>query len=108
MSVIGLLALGANLLSVFLLVPYKDGDYVVHVDYGVGIFRGLVRLESGGVEREYLHVDYAKGDRLFVPVDQTDRVARYSGGGIDPTLTRLGSGEWQQTRRRVRRARAME
>ena len=82
----------------------SPGDYVVHVDYGVGIFRGLVRLETGGVEREYLHVDYAKGDRLYVPVDQTDRVARYSGGGIDPTLTRLGTGEWQQTRRRVRRA----
>ncbi len=80
------------------------GDYVVHVDYGVGQFRGLVRLEEGGVEREYLHVDYAKGDRLYVPVDQTDRVARYSGGGVDPTLTRLGSGDWQQTRRRVRRA----
>ena len=82
----------------------SPGDYVVHVDYGVGIFRGLVRLETGGVEREYLHVDYAKGDRLYVPVDQTDRVVRYSGGGIDPTLTRLGTGEWQQTRRRVRRA----
>ncbi|MBA2598313.1 MAG: transcription-repair coupling factor [Chloroflexia bacterium] len=82
----------------------SPGDHVVHVDYGVGIFRGLVRLEAGGVEREYLHVDYAKGDRLYVPVDQTDRVVRYSGGGIDPTLTRLGSGEWQQTRRRVRRA----
>jgi transcription-repair coupling factor (superfamily II helicase) len=82
----------------------SPGDYVVHVDYGVGIFRGLVRLETGGVEREYLQVDYAKSDRLFVPVDQTDRVVRYSGGGVDPTLTRLGSGEWQQTRRRVRRA----
>jgi transcription-repair coupling factor (superfamily II helicase) len=82
----------------------SPGDYVVHVDYGVGIFRGLVRLETGGVEREYLQVDYAKGDRLYVPVDQTDRVSRYSGGGIDPTLTRLGTGEWQQTRRRVRRA----
>jgi transcription-repair coupling factor (superfamily II helicase) len=80
------------------------GDHVVHVDYGVGIFRGLVRLETGGVEREYLQVDYAKGDRLYVPVDQTDRIARYSGGGVEPTLTRLGSGEWQQTRRRVRRA----
>jgi transcription-repair coupling factor (superfamily II helicase) len=80
------------------------GDYVVHVDYGVGIFRGLVRLMSGDVEREYLHVDYAKGDRLYVPVDQTDRLARYAGGGIEPTLTRLGTGEWQQTRRRVRRA----
>jgi transcription-repair coupling factor (superfamily II helicase) len=82
----------------------SPGDYVVHVDYGVGVFRGLIRLESGGVEREYLQIDYAKADRLYVPVDQTDRVARYSGGGVEPTLTRLGSGEWQQTRRRVRRA----
>jgi transcription-repair coupling factor (superfamily II helicase) len=82
----------------------SPGDYVVHVDYGVGIFRGLVRLEAGGVEREYLQVDYAKGDRLYVPVDQTDRVSRYSGGGLEPSLTRLGTGEWQQARRRVRRA----
>ena len=80
------------------------GDYVVHVDYGVGRFKGLVRMDTAGVEREYLHIEYAKGDRLYVPVDQTDRIARYSGGGLDPTLTRLGSGEWQQTRRRVRRA----
>lgn len=90
--------------AVPLATSLSPGDYVVHVDYGVGIFRGLTRLEAGGVEREYLHIDYAKGDRLFVPVDQTDRVARYSGGGLEPTLTRLGSGEWQQTRRRVRRA----
>jgi len=80
------------------------GDYVVHVDYGVGQYKGLVRMDAAGVEREYLHIEYAKGDRLYVPVDQTDRIARYSGGGLDPTLTRLGSGEWQQTRRRVRRA----
>ncbi|MFT4037414.1 MAG: transcription-repair coupling factor [Thermomicrobiales bacterium] len=80
------------------------GDYVVHVDYGVGQYKGLVRMDAAGVEREYLHIEYAKGDRLYVPVDQTDRIARYSGGGLDPTLTKLGSGEWQQTRRRVRRA----
>lgn len=80
------------------------GDHVVHVDYGVGRFHGLVRLTEGGVEREYLQIDYARADRLFVPVDQTDRIVRYSGGGVDPTLTRLGSGDWQQTRRRVRRA----
>ena len=82
----------------------SPGDYVVHVDYGVGRFKGLVRMDAAGVEREYLHIEYAKGDRLYVPVDQTDRIARYSGGGLDPNLTRLGSGEWQQTRRRVRRA----
>jgi transcription-repair coupling factor (superfamily II helicase) len=49
-------------------------------------------------------LEYAKGDRLYVPVDQSDRVSRYSGGGIDPTLTRLGSGEWVQVKRKVRKA----
>ena len=72
------------------------------MDVAVGLF--AADADAAGVEREYLHIEYAKGDRLYVPVDQTDRIARYSGGGLDPTLTRLGSGEWQQTRRRVRRA----
>jgi transcription-repair coupling factor (superfamily II helicase) len=80
------------------------GEHVVHIDHGVARFSGLVRLETNGVEREYMLLEYAKGDRLYVPVDQSDRVSRYSGGGVEPTLTRLGSGEWVQVKRRVRRA----
>jgi transcription-repair coupling factor (superfamily II helicase) len=80
------------------------GEYVVHIDHGIARFTGLVRSTTGGVEREYLLLEYQKGDKLYVPVDQSHRVTRYSGGGVDPQVTRLGSGEWVKTRQRVRRA----
>jgi transcription-repair coupling factor (superfamily II helicase) len=81
-----------------------SGEYVVHVDQGVARFGGLTRKEAGGVEREYLLLEYARGDRLYVPVEQSDRVSRYSSGGLEPKLTQLGSGEWQRAKSRVRRA----
>jgi transcription-repair coupling factor (superfamily II helicase) len=87
-----------------LLSSLNPGEFVVHIDHGIARFTGLIRMETGGVEREYMLLEYAKGDRLYVPVDQSDRVSRYSGGGIDPTLTRLGSGEWVQVKRKVRKA----
>jgi len=81
------------------------GDYVVHIDHGVARFAGVVRTRLDGVEREYLELQYAEGDRLLVPVDQMDRVSRYLGpSDQEPRLTRLGSGEWQRTKRRVRQA----
>ncbi|MBN9015618.1 MAG: transcription-repair coupling factor, partial [Rhizobiales bacterium] len=79
------------------------GEFVVHVDHGIAKFTGLVRLDTNGVEREYLLLEYAKGDKLYVPVDQSDRVTRYS-GGIDPQPTKLGSGEWVRAKQRVRKA----
>jgi len=81
-----------------------DGQYVVHIEHGVGIYRGLVTLSTSGAEREYLLIEYAGADRLYVPVDQTDRVAPYQSGGADPTVHKLGSGEWTRTKGRVRRA----
>ena len=57
------------------------GEYVVHVDQGVARFVGLTRTETSGVEREYLLLEYARGDKLYVPIDQSDRVTRYSSGG---------------------------
>ncbi len=80
------------------------GDHVVHVDHGVARYQGLTRVTTNGVEREYLLLEYQKGEKLYVPTDQSDRVTRYSGGGIDPTLNKLGSGEWISTKRRVKRA----
>ncbi|MEZ4531182.1 MAG: transcription-repair coupling factor [Thermomicrobiales bacterium] len=80
------------------------GDHVVHIDHGVAIFQGLTRMEQGGVEREYLLLEFAKGERLYVPVDQSHRVTVYSSGGLSPALNTLGSGEWVKTKRRVRRA----
>ncbi|HET9660599.1 MAG TPA: transcription-repair coupling factor [Thermomicrobiales bacterium] len=80
------------------------GDHVVHIDHGVAVFQGLIRMQQGGVEREYLLLEFAKGERLYVPVDQSHRVTVYSSGGLSPALSTLGSGEWVKTKRRVRRA----
>ncbi|MGQ9521721.1 MAG: transcription-repair coupling factor [Anaerolineae bacterium] len=81
------------------------GDYVVHEDYGIGIFRGLVSLTLEGEEREYLLVEYAGRDRLYVPLYQADRLSRYVGADeTPPTLSRLGSAEWGQVKARARRA----
>ncbi len=81
------------------------GDYVVHIEHGVAIFRGLVKLAVDGAEHEYLHLEYAEGDKLYVPTDHLDRVSRYVGvGEAAPTLTRLSSTEWDHIKERVRKA----
>jgi len=83
----------------------KPGDWVVHVDYGIGRFVGLVRRTLEGVEREFLCIAYAEGDQLFVPVHQADRISRYiSPDGEEPTPTRLGTADWNTTKQRVREA----
>jgi len=83
----------------------SPGDYVVHIEHGIARFAGLIVRRSDGIEREYLELRYAQGDRLFVPADQVDRVSRYIGPGDQaPGLTRLGSQEWSRAKARVRRA----
>jgi transcription-repair coupling factor (superfamily II helicase) len=79
-----------------------DGDYVVHELHGIGRYQGMVDRELLGVHREYLIIEYGKGDRLYVPSDQVDLVSKYVGGEA-PKLNRLGSGEWAKTKSRVRR-----
>jgi transcription-repair coupling factor (superfamily II helicase) len=76
----------------------KPGDFVVHINFGIGIFQGLTRREIEGVEKEFLFIEYAAPDRLFVPADQLDRVQKYLNPGDDnPKLNRLTGGEWQRT-----------
>ena len=84
---------------------YEDltpGDYVVHRHHGIGRFDGLVSRTIAGVERDYLVVAYAKGDRLYVPTDQLAAVRKYT-GGESPRVSRMGGGDWAATRNRVRR-----
>jgi transcription-repair coupling factor (superfamily II helicase) len=81
----------------------KAGDFVVHVDFGIGRYVGLVRRMLEGTEREFLCVEYEGGDQIFVPVYQADRLSRYVGpSGEAPRLTRLGGGEWASVKQRVR------
>ena len=87
---------------------YSDlnaGDFVVHVDHGIGRFQGLVRRTIEGIEREYLCVEYADDAQLFVPVHQADRLTRYVGpDSRAPGLSRLGSPEWKSVKTHVKEA----
>jgi transcription-repair coupling factor (superfamily II helicase) len=83
----------------------KGGDVVVHVDYGIGKFVGLVQRTLGNVRREYLLVEYRDGDELFVPIHQADRLTRYIGAeGRTPSYSRLGGREWERTKKKISEA----
>ena len=79
------------------------GDYVVHEDHGVGLYRGVTRLMQGGAWRDYLLIQYDGSDKLYVPVDQFQRVQRYIGNLANPPkLNRIGGGEWHRQKGRVK------
>jgi len=80
-----------------------SGDYVVHTYHGIGAYRGLVHLTMNGSERDYLLLEYAGSDRLYVPVDQIGLVERYIGvEGEAPKIHTLGGAEWDREKQRVR------
>jgi transcription-repair coupling factor (superfamily II helicase) len=79
------------------------GDFAVHRVHGVGRYLGMTRRSLAGTERDYLILEYAGGDRLYVPADQLDVVARYV-GGEQPRIHRLGTNDWPRAKARVRRA----
>ncbi len=85
------------------ILDLREGDYVVHIHHGIGVYRGMTKRQVEGAERDYLHIQYAGADRLYVPADQIDRVQRYIGGeGTPPPINRIGGNEWQRTTRRVK------
>ncbi len=85
--------------------PFKPGDYVVHAAHGVAFFRDIVRQDVGGSERDYLLLEYAEGDKLYVPVEQLDRVTRYVGPeGSSPRLTRLNTSDWSRAMAKARKS----
>jgi transcription-repair coupling factor (superfamily II helicase) len=84
-------------------IDFQPGDWIVHIDYGIGKFEGLVTRTLDGAEREYLCVGYAEGDQLYVPVYQADRLTRYIGSSHSmPHPTRLGTADWQTAKQKVR------
>ena len=82
------------------------GDLVVHVHHGIGRFVGIRKLELEGVTKDYITIQYAGKDVLYVPVTQLDMVSKYIGGRDDSgvKLNKLSSAEWQKTRNNVKRA----
>ncbi|MFB4311109.1 transcription-repair coupling factor [Actinomadura sp. GTD37] len=81
----------------------RTGDYVVHEQHGVGRYVEMVSRTVQGATREYLILEYAKSDRLFVPTDQLEELTRYVGGEA-PSLHRLGGADWQKAKSRARKA----
>jgi transcription-repair coupling factor (superfamily II helicase) len=81
----------------------RPGDYVVHEYYGVGRYKGLELLHAGGHDAEYLKLEYAKGDRLFVPLYDFKQVQKYSGSeGGSPRLSSLDTSTWERVKARVK------
>jgi len=88
-----------------LLADLKAGDYVVHENYGIGVYRGMQLLEIEEIKQDYLLIEYAEGDKLYVPPAMAGLVEKYSGGReTHPRLSRLGTREWLRTRSRVKKA----
>ncbi|MCZ0755786.1 transcription-repair coupling factor [Anoxybacillus sp. J5B_2022] len=78
------------------------GDYVVHVNHGIGKYLGIETLEINGIHKDYIHIQYQGGDTLYVPVDQIDQVQKYVGSeGKEPKIYKLGGTEWKKVKKKV-------
>ncbi len=83
----------------------KEGDYIVHVDHGIGIYKGLKKLTLGDIENDFLLLEYKEEDKLYIPVDRLDQIQRYIGPeSHNPDLDKLGSSSWENAKKRVRKS----
>ena len=87
------------------LADLAEGDCVVHLDHGIGIYRGLVKLTVGSEVNDFLELEYQGGDRLYLPVDRLNLVQKYLGvEGASPRVARLGGKSWERAKTRVKKA----
>ncbi len=95
-----------NAQQIYSLSDLTVGDYVVHSTHGIGLFKGIHKIDVQGVVKDYIKIEYAKGDMLYVPVTQLDLVAKYIGPREESKvkLNRLGSSDWQKAKSRVKSA----
>ena len=86
-------------------VELEPGDYVVHIQYGIGLFKGIERIRALGRERDYVKLEYAEEETVFVPIEQVNLVQRYIGNeGSAPRLDMLGSKSWESRKTRVKKS----
>lgn len=91
-------------LALDFLTSLSPGDYVVHMEHGIGRFEGMTQKIIDDTTREYLELTYAEGDKLFVPVDQADKLSKYvHEEGMDPVLTRLGETAWKKLTEKIKK-----
>ncbi len=90
-------------LSLDFITSLSAGDYVVHMEHGIGRFEGMTQKVIDNATREYLELSYAEGDKLFIPVDQADKLSKYvHEEGDEPVLTRLGTAEWKKVTEKLK------
>ncbi|MDQ4034675.1 MAG: transcription-repair coupling factor, partial [Chloroflexota bacterium] len=94
---------GKRVVTRDLIGKLAPGDHVVHVDHGIARYVGMTQRTFGEDVKEYLQLDFAGTDKIFLPADQIGRITRYAGGPA-PALSKLGGTEWERTKTRVRRA----
>jgi transcription-repair coupling factor (superfamily II helicase) len=83
----------------------KEGDFVVHTDFGIGIYRGLKKITVGKIENDFLVIEYLDGDKLYIPVNSLERIQRYLGpDGYVPKIERMGGTSWDAVKERVKKS----
>lgn len=83
----------------------KEGDYIVHMVHGIGIFKGLSKQVIDDEEKDYLTLEYANKDKLHIPAEQINMLCRYRGSGnVLPSLSRMGGNDWNNTKNKVKKA----
>ena len=83
-------------------VDLNPGDYIVHISYGIGLFKGIERVKSMGMERDYIKLEYAQEETVFVPIEQVNMVQRYIGNeNSSPRLDTIGSKSWSSRKAKV-------
>lgn len=86
-------------------VDLNQGDYVVHTDYGIGIFKSIERVKTRNTQKDYIKIEYANEDFVFVPIEQLDMVHLYIGNeGKAPSLDKIGSASWQTRKNKVKKS----
>ncbi|MEM5947928.1 transcription-repair coupling factor [Spirochaetia bacterium 38H-sp] len=86
-------------------VELSAGDYVVHVQHGIGRFLGIKRMKIGNNERDYLHIEYAGSEYVYVPIEQVNLVQRYIGSSdSEPRLDKIGSSSWKKRKEQVKKS----
>ena len=85
-----------------------EGDFIVHVEHGIGLYRGLMQLAAGGQTNDFLQIEYLGNDKLFLPVHSLDKIQKYrSSDGVIPRLDRMGGTRWLSVKSRVKEAVAL-
>ena len=83
----------------------KPGDYIVHVNHGIGVYKGIKQIEVQGINRDYLNIEYEKQDKLYVPIEQLDLVQKYIGiEGKSPKINKLGGSEWAKVKIKTKKS----